>query len=493
MIYKKRKENSFHMSKEFAKKNFYITTTLPYVNADPHLGHALEFVHADIIARYNRLLDRKVFFNIGTDEHGQKVWQKAQEEKKDIQNYVDYYAERFKNFADMLNISYTNFIRTTDPEHKKAAQEFWKKCDEAGDIYKKLYKVKYCVGCELEKTDSELENGCCVFHPNKDLEIREEENYFFRFSKYQEALLLLYKENPSFVLPPARLKEIVNFVDSGLQDFSISRLKEKMPWGVSVPGDEDHVMYVWFDALVNYISAIGWPKDMGKFNLWWPVVQMAGKDNLRQQAAMWQAMLFSVGIESSKQIIIHGFITSEGQKMSKSTGNVINPLDVIKEYGTETLRYYLAREISSFEDGDFTAEHFKEVYNSELANGLGNLTSRILKMSESYLDNPVTISEKQIGDFKEYCEFMEAFEINKAADIVWDKIKKLDSRITETEPFKLIKESPEEACEIVTELVRGLYEVAVLLEPILPQTAEKIKENIKQNTKPETLFVRVEN
>jgi len=481
------------MSNKTSEKKFYITTTLPYVNADPHLGHALEFVQADIIARYNRLLGKEVFFNIGTDEHGQKIWQKAQEENKDAQEYTDYYAGRFKDFAIGLNISYTNFIRTTDPEHKKAAQEFWRKCYANGDIYKKLYKVKYCIGCELEKTDSELENDCCPLHPNNPIELREEENYFFKFSKYQDALLELYNKNSSSVLPHTRMNEIRSFVEGGLQDFSISRLKSKMPWGVEVPDDDEHVMYVWFDALVNYISAIGWPSDMEKFNKWWPVVQMAGKDNLRQQSAMWQAMLLSAGLEPSKQVVIHGFITSGGQKMSKSTGNVIDPLDVIEEYGAETLRYYLAREISPFEDGDFTAEHFKEVYNSELANGLGNLTSRILKMSESYLDNPVTISEKQIGDFKEYCEYMEAFEINKAADIVWDKIKKLDSRITETEPFKLIKESPEEAREIVTELVRGLYEVAVFLEPILPQTAEKIKENIKQNTKPETLFVRVEN
>ncbi|MCR4330805.1 MAG: methionine--tRNA ligase, partial [Patescibacteria group bacterium] len=255
------------------KNTFYITTTLPYVNADPHLGHALEFVHADIIARYKRLLGQEVFFNIGTDEHGQKVYEKALAAGKDPQAYADHYAERFKVFADMLGISYTNFIRTTDPVHKEAAREFWRRCEARGDIYKKLYKVKYCIGCELEKTDSELEDGKCPVHPTTPIETIEEENYFFRFSNYEEELLKLYEDNHSFVLPESRLNEIRAFVGRGLQDFSISRLKEKMPWGVEVPGDEDQVMYVWFDALVNYVSTIGWPADLEKFEKWWPVVQ----------------------------------------------------------------------------------------------------------------------------------------------------------------------------------------------------------------------------
>ncbi|MCR4328008.1 MAG: class I tRNA ligase family protein, partial [Patescibacteria group bacterium] len=255
------------------KNTFYITTTLPYVNADPHLGHALEFVHADIIARYKRLLGQGVFFNIGTDEHGQKVYEKALAAGKDPQAYADHYAERFRQFADLLAISYTNFIRTTDAHHKEAAGEFWKRCNANGDIYKKLYTVKYCVGCELPKTDSELLGGKCPIHPTTEIELREEENYFFRFSKYQEALLKLYHDNPDFILPPTRRTEITKFVERGLQDFSISRLKEKMPWGIEVPGDEEHVMYVWFDALVNYVSTIGWPADLEKFEKWWPVVQ----------------------------------------------------------------------------------------------------------------------------------------------------------------------------------------------------------------------------
>jgi len=474
------------------KQNFYITTTLPYVNADPHLGHALEFVHADIVARYKRLAGNEVFFNIGTDEHGQKVWQKAQEAGKDVQEYADEYADRFKIFSDTLGITYTSFIRTTDPKHKKAAQEFWRRCEHSGDIYKKEYRVKYCVGCELEKTDSELIDGYCPLHPGTPLEIREEENYFFRFSKYQEALLALYNDNPGLILPHTRRTEMVKFAERGLEDFSISRLKEKMPWGVPVPGDDRHIMYVWFDALVNYISAIGWPDDTETFQKWWPVVQIAGKDNLRQQAAMWQAMLMSAGLSPSRQIIIHGFITSGGRKMSKSLGNVVNPLDIVKEYGVDALRYYLAREIPPFEDGDFTEEHFKETYNANLANGLGNLASRILKMSSAYFTDPVAVEEFSLTDMAltQYRQHLDAHEINKVADLLWKRIGDMDKRIQETEPFKLIKTDEEKAKQIVADLVQGLYEVSVMLEPILPDTAAKIREGIKSNAPIAPLFTR---
>ncbi len=467
---------------------YYITTTLPYVNAEPHIGFALEIVHADIIARYQRETGKEVFFNFGTDEHGQKIHQKAIEEGKTTQEYVDEYATKFDALKNALNLSYDNFIRTTDPHHMSAAQEFWNRCAENGDIYKKNYKVKYCVGCELEKTDSELENERCPLHPNKELEIREEENYFFRFSNYTKKLLELYEKNPDFVLPPSRLNEIKKFTERDLQDFSISRLKAKMPWGVPVPNDENHVMYVWFDALVNYISAIGWPTDMNKFEKWWPVVQTAGKDNLRQQSAMWQAMLMSAKLPISKQIIIHGFVNSDGQKMSKSLGNVISPIDIVNEYGTDALRYYIAREFSPFEDSDITMEKFKEAYNANLTNGLGNLASRIMKMAETNLDEPVAVTEYNTSE--EYNSLLDSFEIQKAADFVWEKIAKLDTKIQETQPFKLVKTDAEKARVIITELVQSLHEISILLIPFLPETAEKIQLAITQNKKPESLFER---
>src|SRR4030042_2405574 len=372
------------------KKAFYITTTIPYVNAKPHIGFALEITQADVLARYHQLLGKDVFFNFGTDEHGQKIYQKALEEKKDPQAYVNEYAAKFDRLKIALNLSYNKFIRTTDPHHQEAAQKFWRRCKANGDIYKDRQKIKYCVGCELEKTDSELDqNGLCPLHLNLKIEIFEEDNYFFRFSKYQKQLLDYYEKHPNFVRPNFRFKEIKKFVEAGLRDFSISRIKVKMPWGVDVPDDPDQVMYVWFDALVNYISALGWPNDQEKFQKLWgtrenpKAIQAAGKDNLRQQTAIWQAMLLSAGLPQTKQIFIHGFIISGGQKMSKSLGNVIDPFEVVKKYGTDATRYYLLKEIHPFKDGDFSYQRFEEIYNSDLANGIGNLVQRVAKLAES--------------------------------------------------------------------------------------------------------------
>jgi len=469
-------------------KNFYLTTTLPYVNADPHVGHALEFVTADIIARYRRLIGDEVFFNTGTDEYGQKVYTKTLEEKKDPQKYVDEYAEKFKKLKDTLNLSYDNFIRTTDEHHKMAAQEFWKRSIANGDIEKKLYKSKYCAGCELEKTDSDLVDGCCPEHREQEIQIIEEENYFFKFSKYQKPLLELYKKNPQLVIPDFRFNEIKRFVERGLEDFSISRLKSKMPWGVPVPDDDEHVMYVWFDALVNYISAIGWPDDLKKFEKWWPVTQFAGKDQVRQQAAMWQAMLMSVGLPLSKQIVIHGFITVDNDKMSKSVGNVISPDDLVAEYGVDALRYYLVRHVHPFEDSDFTMEKFKEAYNANLANGIGNLTARVMKLAETHLDEVPVIPDGTIP--QEFEDFLNNFEVNKAVDLVWEHMGDLDKYIQEVKPFSVVKEEKQKGVEIIKNITIKLYTIGRMLNPILPKTSEKIKNAVKQNKMPEPLFVR---
>ncbi len=465
-------------------RKFYITTTLPYVNADPHIGFAWELVQADVIARYHKLLGEEVFFNTGTDEHGLKIYRKALEEKKDPQTYVDEYATKFKNLQQALNLcDDLHFIRTTDTNHILATQEFWRRCEKADDIYKGFYKIRYCVGCELEKTDSELIDDRCPVHPNLELEIIEEENYFFRFSKYAPKLLEFYDKNPKFVLSQSKFNELKKFAESGLNDFSVSRLKEKMPWGVPVPGDEKHVIYVWFDGFVGYISTLGWPENEKNFADFWGTrehsnaVQLGGKDQVRQQAAMWQAMLMSAGLPNSKQIIIHGFITSDGEKMSKSLGNVIDPYEVVQKYGVDAFRYWLMRELNTFEDGDFSEVKFKERYNADLANGLGNLVSRILKMAADWEAPQIfdsQIDERRRNYTKD--ENLENYNFQESIKSIWDKIAELDSYIQKEEPFKKIKTDKEGARKNIKFLLYELNEIAIILQPFMPQTAAEIFE-----------------
>ncbi|MDO8510352.1 MAG: methionine--tRNA ligase [bacterium] len=473
----------------------YITTTLPYVNADPHIGFALEIVQADIFARFKKMQGHEVFFNTGTDEHGVKIYRRAEEEGKETRQFVDEYAEKFRTLMTPLAISEdVHFIRTTDPYHEEAAQEFWRRCFKAGDIYKKNYRVKYCIGCELEKTDSELVDGRCPIHPHLEIELLDEENYFFRLSRFREPLLALYESRPDFVVPDFRFNEIRTFVERGWEDFSISRLKRKMPWGVAVPDDPDHVMYVWFDAFVNYISAIGWPHDLPRFEKWWPVIQFAGKDQVRQQAAMWQAMLMSAGLPPSRQILIHGFITSGGQKMSKSIGNVVNPLTLVDEYGTDALRYYLAREVHPFEDSDYTAEKFREAYNANLANGLGNLVSRVLTMAGN---NAVSVPDALLAaplsgrsEYARYEEFLEGYTFNRAADVVWELVQRTDKRIQERQPFKMVKTDPEAGRKEIEFLLGELSAIGRFLAPFLPGTSRKILALLQNPRQPEPLFLR---
>jgi len=479
------------------KNNFYVTTTLPYVNAPLHMGHALEFVRADIIARYKQLAGFDIYFNTGTDEHGKKNYEKAIEKGLSPKKFVDQGFETFKEQLKMFGVSETiHFVRTTDEHHKKAAQEFWKRVKDNGYIYKKNYQAKYCVGCESEKTDSELnEDGECPLHPGKQPELIDEENYFFKMSSFREKLLNFYEKNPNFVIPDFRLNEMKNFVKNGLQDFSISRLESKMSWGIEVPDDKDHVMYVWFDALVNYISTLGWPDQLENFEKYWVngnPTQYCGKDNTRFQAVMWQAMLMAAGLPSSHQIVVNGFIVGEGGiRMSKTIGNVVDPREVVKEYGTDALRFFLAKEISSFEDSPFTIERFKEAYNAGLANGLGNLASRILTLSSKHLEKCPEIPEQ--SDFKEYFDFFEKFDIKQAVDYVWNKIGELDKFIQETEPFKVVKVDEKKGKELISGMVVRLYEIARMLNPIMPETNIFLKKLIKENKKPEKpLFMRKE-
>jgi methionyl-tRNA synthetase len=475
------------------KKPFYLTTTLPYVNAAPHVGFALEIVQADTIARYKRLMGYDVFFNFGSDEHGQKIWQMAQERDMDTQAYTDEYAAKFTALREQLNLTYDAFIRTTDSKHKAAAQEMWRRCKERGDIYKKNYQVKYCVGCELEKTDSELVNGHCLLHPNIEIELRDEENYFFKLSNYQEQLQKLY-ERTDFVVPDYRLNEMRELAKKGFEDFSISRLKSKMPWGVEVRDDADHVMYVWFDALVSYISTLNWPQETETFERFWngstDTVQMAGKDQVRQQAAMWQAMLMSAKLPLTGQIHIHGFITSGGEKMSKSLGNVIEPLSLVKEYGTDALRYFLLRHIHPTEDSDFTIERFKEAYNADLANGLGNLVARVMQLAQTHLSQGFHPGPEVFS--AEYIEALNEYRYNDAIQYIWSEIQRLDQYITEAAPFKVVKTDPELGKKMIYDLTQSVYSIARMLAPMMPATSDLIKEAIVTNTKPTNMFARKE-
>ncbi len=473
-------------------KNLYITTTLPYVNADPHIGFAFELVQADIIARVKKLQGFNVFFNTGTDEHGMKIFQKAKEEGKDPQAYVDEYAEKFKQLKNNLNLDPgLHFIRTTDSKHIEAAQEIWKKCFKKGDIYKKKYKGLYCVGDEAFVKESDLVDGKCPNHPNMDLVEIEEENYFFKLTNYKEQLKEYLNKKES-VIPETRRKEAQSIVDA-LEDISISRDKSRFSWGVPVPEDDSQVMYVWFDALTSYISTLGWPNS-DEFDKFWTngqTLQLAGKDQVKFQSIIWQAMLFSADLPNTKTVLYHGFITSGGKKMSKSLGNVINPNDLIEKYGVDALRYYLAREVTPFEDSDVTEEKFKVAYNANLANGLGNLVSRVMKMAEDNLEEAVKIVEFE--DMNKFFGIINNFEINKAADYIWLEIGKMDLFIQENVPFKVVKTDKDAGQKMISELVTRLYSVARMLNPILPETSSKIKELIEQNKSPgQPLFARMD-
>jgi methionyl-tRNA synthetase len=476
------------------KKPFYITTTLPYVNAEAHMGHALEFVRADVIARWKRLSGFEVFQNTGTDEHGQKLFEAAAKAGKPVQQYVDEYAESFKKLLPLLGTSEEiNFIRTTDEKHVRAVLEVWKRVEKNGYIYKKNYKTRYCVNCEEAKTDSELVDGRCPIHPARELEIREEENYFFKFSEFGSKLLDLYDSGKFRVVPDFRFNEVKEFIKRGLQDFSISRLKSKMPWGVEVPGDSEHVMYVWFDALPSYISTLGWPDNTEAFEKFWKngtPTQYCGKDNTRFQSVMWQAMLLAADLPSTHTVVVNGFVTGEGGvKMSKSLGNVVNPVDVINEYGTDALRYFVCREIGSFEDSPFTLERFKAAYNTHLANGLGNLVSRVMKMATTNIEKPVTIPEYTIPT--EYKKALDSFDIQTASNIVWRYVTEADQLIQEKAPFKLVKTDKAEAQKIIADLCVRVHAIGCMLNPIMPKTSEEIKALVKAHKMPDTpLFLR---
>ena len=459
-------------------RKFYITSPIYYVNDKPHVGHAYSTIIADTLARYHRALGDEVTFLTGTDENSQKTVDAAQKSGEDIISYTDRLAGVWKSVWQALNISNTDFIRTTEARHKKIVEEFWKRLWDNGDIYKGRYEGLYCKGHEAFMKESDLVNGLCPDHKTKP-EHFAEDNYFFKLKRYEKDLLAFYEKNPNFVIPENRYNEVKNFVREGLEDLSISRQAQK--WGIPVPNDPSQVVYVWFDALINYVSAIGieqWEQHPAD-------VHVIGKDITRFHAIIWPAMLMSAKLPLPKQVAANGFFTVNGVKISKSLGNAIDPIDLAEKYGAEALRYFLLREIPYGEDGDFSEEKLKERYNADLANGIGNLAARVMKLAEDNLSEPVSpfLETHLVSP-------LERFEIGKAIDYVFMKVQNLDKKINDEEPFKLVKVEPERGKLMINELVRELYHIAETLAPFLPATSEKIKKAIKENKKPENLFPR---
>jgi len=463
-------------------KKFYITTSIIYTNAPPHIGAALEFIQADVLSRYHRSLGEDVFFLTGTDEHGSKIAKKAKELGKKPQNFVDEISEKFKELTKVLNLSNDDFIRTTDKKrHWPAVEKVWKKLEKSGDIYKKKYKGLYCIGCEAFIKEKDLEDDKCPIH-KKEPEVVEEENYFFRLSKYQDEIKKKIEKDDYKIIPEARKNETLSFVRQGLEDISFSRSKEKLEWGIPVPGDDSQVIYVWADALSNYISALGYNKDK-KFKKYWPAdVHCIGKDILKFHALFWPAMLLSIGIDLPKKLFVHGFITVNGQKMSKSLGNVIDPFELVEKYGTDAVRYFLLREIPSTEDGDFTYEKFEQRHNSDLASGIGNLLARVRVMADGigFEENNLKIIEPKIKETRENCKkTLEEFKFNEALRVIWDLISFCDKYIEKERPWEKKENSP----QVLGNLLVILDNIAELLQPFLPETSERIIKEVARDKK----------
>jgi len=455
--------------------NFYITTSIPYVNGEPHLGHAMEFIMADVLARYARHQGKPTIFCTGTDEHGGKIAEKAAEKGLTPQALADQMSQSFQDLAQRLNLSNDRFIRTTDKPHMQRAQIIWKAL--APDIYKTKYIGWYCTGDEAFFTETEVKanKGVCPNH-NRPYEKIEEENYFFKLSKYTDTIYERISSGDFLVLPESRRNEMLSLLKEGLEDISISRPKDKITWGIPVPGDATQVMYVWFEALMNYITVLGYPEH-DDFKKFWPAdVQVIGKDITRFHAAIWPAMLLGLQLPLPKTLYVHGFINVDGKKMSKSLGNYISPNDVIDKYGTDPFRYYFLRHIPSYEDGDFTWDTFDAAYNNELANELGNAVQRTAVMIQKYQDGLIGDIPPAEHDTAAYDAALAACKFDRALDEVWDQVRGLNQYIDEEKPWAVAKTGDADHLrEVLAYQASCLIEIADLLEPFMPDTAAKIK------------------
>ena len=450
---------------------FYITNAIPYVNAAPHVGHALEFVQSDTIARYHRLKGEDVLLLCGGDENALKNVQAAQEEDVPIQEFVDRNTNSFYELSKKLNVQFDVWQKGSDQNHYLSSQKLWELCSKNGDIYKRAYRGLYCVGCEAFYNKEDLdEKGECLEHPGKKLEEVEEENYFFKLSRYQDKLLKLIESDEYKIIPEFRKNEMLSFIKSGLQDFSVSRTNERAKnWGVPVSKDDSQRIYVWFDALNIYQSGIGFGWDDAKYKKWWPAdVHVIGKGIIRFHAIYWPAILLSSGIKLPKTLFVHEYFTVNGQKMSKTIGNVTDPIKLIGKYGADPLRYYFLAKFSPFQDGDFSEDKFRAVYNADLANGLGNLVARVARLCEKVKHQAKENKEELNKDVQEK---LSEYKFNEAISFVWNRIAEIDKKINKEEPWKLADEDLKKTLEVY---VSDIQTIGTNLKPFLPETAEKI-------------------
>lgn len=458
---------------------FYIACAIPYVNDKPHLGHALLHLYGDVLARYHRQLGDEVLFSAGTDEHGGKVAEAAAAAKMEPKQFADAISAQFRDGLKKLAISNDRFIRTTDPDHEKRAQLAWQAM--AKDFYKKVYEGWYCTGCEEFKTDAYVKEtkGVCPLH-NRPYERVKEENYFFGLSKYAQAIAQAIETGQFRVIPDSRKNEILSLIKEGLEDISVSRPSQRIAWGVAAPNDPSQTMYVWFEALLNYITVLGYP-DQTDFKKFWPAdMQVIGKDILRFHAAVWPGMLLSLGLPLPKALFVHGFVTSGGKKMSKSLGNVVDPLELVSQYGVDAFRYFILRHIPSYSDGDFKLERFKAAYNDELADQLGNAVSRTAAMITQYQQGLIGEVPAPEHDIAGYAKALDDCRFDKALEEVWEQVRGLNQYIDEAKPWQLAKPKSgavdeEHLSEVLAYMTSSLLEIATLLTPFMPATAAAIQ------------------
>ena len=469
------------------QKKYYITTPLYYVNSSPHIGHAYTTMAADILERHFMAKGMPVFMQTGTDEHGSNIEKTANEKNVPPKQWCDEVSGEFRKLWETLGIKYDYFIRTTDKMHEEAVQAVFEKLIASGDIYLGSYEGLYCKSCEAFYTESELIEGKCPVH-KRNVEAVKEESYFFRLSKYEKPLLEYYEKHPDFLAPSYRAKELINFVKAGLTDLSVSRTK--VAWGIPVKSNPKHTVYVWFDALLNYITGRGYtPGNISpEFNEYWPAdVHLVGKEIFRFHGVIWPAMLMALGLELPKQVYAHGWWTVNGEKMSKSTGNFIKAEDVVAEYGLDSLRYFTFREVTFGQDGDFSMEAFRRRYNSDLANDLGNLFSRIINLVNKNIDERLT-EDSSSPLYSQFAALtakidksIETMQFSDALETIWGAISDLNKIVAEKKPWEMAKKCPEQLPGFLNEMVWCLRLIAGWIEPFMPNTAAAMKKHLGQH------------